>query len=184
MDIDEIKNVVKNTLSEKRYNHSLCVMEMAEKLAVKYSVDVEEARLVGLTHDIAKEMPDEEKLSYAKENNLPVDEIEKLSPGLLHGKIGADICKKKFGFSDEMCTAISLHTTGAANMNLLSKILFVADVIGADRTYGNVDYVRSLAFENLDKCILFILNFIIEDCIKKDKLIHINTINTRNYMLQ
>lgn len=184
MEIEEIKKIVKEKLSEERFYHSTCVMEMAEQLAKKYNIDTETAKLVGLTHDIAKEMPDEEKLNYAKQNNLTIDEIENLAPGLLHGKIGADICKKQFSFSDEMCTAISLHTTGKENMSILTKILFVADVIGKDRTYGDVEYVRNLAFEDLDKCILFILNHIIDDCIRKGKLIHQNTINARNYMLK
>lgn len=127
--IDVIKAVLKNKLSEARFFHSICVMEMCEKLAKQYNVDLEQARLVGLAHDIAKEMPSDEKLQYCKENNLPVDVVERFSPTLLHAKIGANICKNQFGFSKEMCNAIALHTTGSENMDMLSKILFVADAI-------------------------------------------------------
>lgn len=183
MELEEIKNILKNKLSEKRFYHSICVMEMCEKLAIHYNVDVNEAKLVGLSHDIAKEMPADEKIKYAEQNNLTIDNVEYSAPSLLHAKIGADICKKNFGFSDKMCTAISLHTTGGENMDMLSKILFVADAIGLDRTYPSADYARNLALENLDECIMFILNFTIEDCIKKNKPIHINTILARNYLM-
>lgn len=183
MNLEEIKNTIKNTLSEERFNHSLCVMDMCEKLATYYNVNVDDAKLIGISHDIAKEMPSEEKLKYAKENNIPFDDIEKSSPSLLHAKIGADICKKQFGFSDEMCRAISLHTTGGENMDMLSKILFIADTTGADRTYYSVDYVRDLAFKDLDECVLSVLNFIIQDCIEKDKPLHSNTILARNWLL-
>lgn len=183
MELEELKKILKNKLSEKRFYHSLCVMEMCEKLATHYNIDINEAKLVGLAHDIAKELSAEDKLNYAKENNLYVDNIEQFSPSLLHAKIGADMCKKQFGFSDSMCKAISLHTTGGENMDMLSKILFVSDAIGVDRNYPLVYYARNLALENLDECILFILNFTIEDCIKKNKPIHINTILARNYLL-
>lgn len=183
MELEKIKEILKNKLSEKRFYHSLCVMDMCEKLALHYNVNVNEAKLVGLSHDIAKEMPSNEKIEYAQKNNLPIDNIEFNAPSLLHSKIGADICKKTFGFSEEMCRAISLHTTGGENMDMLTKILFVSDAISLDRTYPSVDYARNLALENLDECIMFILNFTLEDCIKKNKPIHINTILARNYLL-
>ncbi len=183
MELEKIKNILKDTLSEKRFYHSICVMDMCEKLAMHYNQNVSKAILVGLTHDIAKEIPSDEKIKYAKENNISIDNVELSSPSLLHAKIGADICKKQFGFSDELCKAILLHTTGGENMDMLSKILFISDAIGIDRTYPSVDYVRNLAFEDLDASILFMLNFIVNDCIEKNKPIHANTISARNYLL-
>ncbi len=183
MEIEELKNVLKNKLSEKRFFHSICVMEMCEKLAKHYNVNIEEARLLGLAHDIAKEMPSDEKLKYAKDNNIPVCIVERYSPTLLHAKIGADICKKDFGFSDKMCRAISLHTTGGENMDLLSKILFIADGIGLDRTYENVDYIRDLAFKDLDESILYMLNLTIKECLERNSPIHTDTILARNWLL-
>ena len=43
--IDKIKQELKESLSEKRYIHSLGTMERAEELAKIYGVDVEKARL-------------------------------------------------------------------------------------------------------------------------------------------
>lgn len=183
MELEELKNILKNKLSEKRFYHSLCTMEMCEKLATHYNINVDEAKLIGLAHDIAKEMPSEEKLKYAAENNLSVDNVEKSAPSLLHAKIGADICKKQLGFSNKMCTAISLHTTGGENMDTLSKILFVSDGIGLDRHWEDVDYVRDLVLKDLDASVLYMLNLTIKDCVEKNKPIHINTILARNYLM-
>ena len=58
----QIKIDIKNVLSEKRYEHSIRVMERAEELARKYNVDIEKAILIGLAHDIAKDMPREENM--------------------------------------------------------------------------------------------------------------------------
>lgn len=183
MELKEIKNILKNTLSEKRFFHSICVMEMCEKLAKHYNVDIEDAKFVGLAHDIAKEMPSDEKLKYAKENNISVNTIEEASPTLLHAKIGADICKKQFGFSSKMCKAISLHTTGGENMDMLSKILFIADGIGLDRTYEDAEYIRNLAFKDLDASIVYMLNLTIKECLEKKSQIHTDTILARNWLL-
>lgn len=184
MQIEEIKNEVKEMLSEKRFYHSECVMERAIELAKIYNADVEKATLAGITHDIAKELSKEEKIQYANENGLPVDEIEKLSPGLLHGKIAADMCRKKYGFDEEIQGAITYHTTGKANMTLLEKIIFVADCSGKDRDFPDIEFFRDLCNKDLDKAVLYCLEYVLKDCIEKKKLIHPNTLNARNYMLQ
>ena len=101
----------------------------------------------------------------------------------LHGKIAADICKKKYDFDDEMCDAIANHTTGKENMTLLQKIIFVADKIDETRTYSDVKYYRNLASEDLNKAILEIINYVIKDKIESDKPILEQSIKTRNYIL-
>ena len=123
----QIKIDIKNVLSEKRYEHSIRVMERAEELARKYNVNVEKAVLIGLAHDIAKDMPREEKIKYVKLNNIPIDDFEKENIELLHAKIGADICNKKYGFTEDMQKAIKYHTTGNPKMDNLAKVLFIAD---------------------------------------------------------
>lgn len=183
MEIEIIKNILKTKLSEKRFYHSICVMEMCEKLAKFYNVNINEAKLVGIAHDIAKEIPSDEKIKYAKENNIPIDDVEACSPSLLHAKIGADICKKQFNFSDKLCNAIALHTTGGENMDILSKILFVSDAISMDRLWTDVELVRNLCLEDLNASVLYILNLTITNCLEKNKIIHINTIEARNYLL-
>ena len=75
MELKEIKEYVKNSMSEKRFYHSQCVMERAKELAQKYGYDKEIAAKVGIAHDIAKEIPDDEKLKYVKENNIRTDKI-------------------------------------------------------------------------------------------------------------
>lgn len=177
-DIEEIKKYLKSTLSEKRYLHSIETMKMAIKLAQKYNLDMQKVALTALTHDIGKELSYEEKIKYAKEKNIEIDEIEKKSPGLLHGKIGANIVKEKYKFPKDMQDAIKYHTTGHPNMDLLAKIIFVADKIEKTREYEEVEKVRKLAFEDIDKCIIYILNYNIKANKKNGKPVHKNSILT------
>ena len=93
MELKEIQKYVKNTLSEKRYNHCLGVMERAKELAIKYGADVETCAKIGIAHDVAKEIPEEEKIKYCIDNNIEIDEIERVNTSLLHAKIGKDIYK-------------------------------------------------------------------------------------------
>ena len=142
--LNEINEDIKKELSEERYKHSVGVMKKAEELAKIYRVNISEAKLVGLAHDIAKEMPKEAKFKYVEEKNIKIDEIEKINIGLLHGKIGADICKKRYDFSTDMQKAIEYHTTGNPNMNMLAKIIFVADKTEEGRSYSNAERQKEL----------------------------------------
>lgn len=49
---------------------------------------------------------------------------------MLHAKVGAMLAKVKYDIDDEeVLGAIRWHTTGKPNMNLLEKIVYVADYI-------------------------------------------------------
>lgn len=181
--IENIQKELKEKLSEKRYEHSLGVMKKAGELAKIYKIDTDIAELTGLAHDIAKEMTKEEKLEYAKKHHIEIDEIEKSNIGLLHAKIGADIAKNKYGFNIEMQNAIKYHTVTNPDMDLLAKIIFVSDKIEENREYEGVQELRKLAEINIDECMLKILDYTIKENIDKGKLVHPNSILTRNRLL-
>lgn len=185
MEYKEIENDVKSVLSEYRFTHSLGVAKKAIELAKIYGVQEEIAKKVGIAHDIAKEMTDEEMIEYAKANNIRIDEIETVKPSLLHGKIGADIAAKKFGFTQDMINAIKWHTTGRENMSMLEKIIYVADKTEENRkgTRFNLEKSRELSTQNIDETLIFLMNEFITYNVKNEWLIHPETINARNYIL-
>lgn len=184
--IEQIKEDLKQVLSEKRYIHSIGVMEMCEKLAKIYGVDIQNAKIAGLLHDIAKETTSEEKLEYAKQNNIEIDEIEKTNPQILHGKIGAHIAKVKYGVSKEIQNAIEYHTETNPNMDILAKIVYVSDKIELNRKDDNfeIKYERELATKDLDETVIYIINANIIKLIKKQKLIHPTILKTRNALIK
>lgn len=178
-----VRDYAKSILSEERYYHSKCVEERCVEYAKRYNADIEKARLVGIAHDIAKEMPTDEKIKFAKENNIKINDVEQKSPGLLHGPIGAKICEEKFGFSKDMVRAIEIHSTGTANMDMLSKILYVSDSTGVDRKYNDTEELHQLALKDIDQAILRMLDLTIKICLEKNKSIDIKTIEARNNYL-
>ena len=181
--IEDVKQELEKMLSPKRYEHSIGVMEKAIELAEIYGEDKEKAAYVALTHDIAKEMTDEELINYSIENNITITEDDKLIPMALHGIIGSNIVKKKYNFTDEMCDAIYYHTTGRPNMTLLDKIIYVADKCEeTTRISEHANELREIVKEKgLDEAILFVMDdWTLAKAIENKKLIHPNTIHTRN----
>ena len=185
----KINQDIQRELSEKRYNHSIGVMKKAEELAKLYKVNINKAKLVGLAHDIGKELSKEDKEKYLKENNIEIDRIEKINVGLLHGKIGADICKKRYDFTEDMQDAIKFHTTGNKDMDLLAKIIFVADKIEEGRKYKDknkmqeLELIREAAKENLDEAMLGLIDSSLIYTMQKKNLIHPDSISTRNQLI-
>ena len=158
MELKEIQEYVKKQLSEKRYNHSVGVMERSEELAKMYGADVEIAKKIGIAHDVAKEISEEDKLKYVKDNNIEIDEVERENTPLLHAKIGKDIAIKKFGFSESMGQAIANHTTGNKDMDIYSKILFIADRTSKERNFDDIEYIINLAKKDINEAVLYILD--------------------------
>ncbi len=186
MSLEKIEKDVKMRMSEKRFIHSQGVKKRIEELAKIYHIDVETAKKVGIAHDVAKEMSVEESMQYVKENGIILDDMEKKIPYLLHGKIGADYCKKKYGFTKEMQKAIEYHTTGNPNMDLLAKILYAADKTEENRKFVqyDIEYERKLANEDIDQALVFMLEETIKYNMEKRKLIHPDSILTRNDLLE
>ena len=156
--------------------------------APQWTINVEENRNTYVYYEIAgifvKELSKEEKVKYCRDNKIPIDEIELENPGLLHGKIAADMAKKEYNLPKEAQDAIIYHTTGRANMTIYDKILFVADSTSIDRKYENTDYFRHIAKKDLDEACIEILKFTIKDRVDEEKLLHINSVYALNYLLK
>ena len=183
MDIEELKDFLAKYIKRDshRYLHSLAVAKQAKLYAHAHGVDEEKAEKVGLMHDIAKEMTEEESLKYIKENNVKVAEDELKESDLLHGPIAADICKKELGFDEEMCDAIEHHSTAKANMSNLAKVLYCADKTDETRTYWDVEDYRKLALSDLDECTYAILVWWMDEYKKANREPLTNTKNAYEY---
>lgn len=180
---EEIYQIVKNKLSEKRFYHSECVVERCIEYAQLYGIDVEKMKIAGIAHDIAKEIPKEEQVKVAEAYGVQLDEIEKTHTPLIHAKLGAEIAKKDFGCSEDICESIKWHTTGKENMSMMEKILFMADATGKDRTFENTEYLYNLAKENINEAIIQLLKECITDVMNRSLLVHPDSIKAFNYMI-
>lgn len=183
--LNKIKKTLKKELDKDRYEHTLGVMYTSACLAMANGYDMEKAQLAGLLHDCAKCIPNEKKLKICAKNNIPVTQVEKDNPFLLHAKVGAFLARILYEVEDEeILHAISVHTTGAPAMNTLDKIVFIADYIEPKRDKAaNLKEIRKTAFEDLDEALKMILCDTIHylNGSKNDKNIDPMTLETYHY---
>ena len=100
-----------------------------------------------------------------------------------HSIAGSLLVSEKFNVTDEdILNAIKFHTTGRENMSKLEKIVFLADIISADRNFEGVEFLRQISEENLDLAVFYALKFSIENLARKKAPIHIDTINAYNFL--
>lgn len=177
---EEVYEIVKSELSEERFAHSEGVAQRCEEFARLNGVDIEKAKLVGIAHDIAKEVPKEVRIKIAIENGIELDEFEKENTSLIHAKLGAKICKDRFGFSDDMCRAIEAHTTGKKDMSLLDKILYLSDCCDHTREFEGVDDIYKAGIQSLDEGYILALTRKIEYTLMKRCKIHKDSIDAYN----
>ncbi len=184
MDWTKSYTMVKETLSERRFRHTLGVMDLAEKLAMNYNVEIEKARLAALLHDCARGWPEWQLLKKAEDFAIVVTEIDRSQPELLHAPIAAELARREHGVSDPaVVEAIRWHTTGHEQMDDLAKIIYVADSLELGREYPGVDRLRQEMYTGLDQICLSVLNHTLSYLLETDKLIHPQSIRARNELL-
>lgn len=184
MEINNIINKLCSQLDSFRFKHSINVMEVSEALAKHYGADVHKANISGVLHDCGKNYKGAEALEYVKGIPYEPDNIETLQPKLLHGVIGKHLAKTMYNIDDqEILNAIHWHTTGRAGMDILEKIVYIADYIEPLRSFEGIEEIRKIAFENLDECIVRCSESTIRFIIERGVLLHSKTVETRNYSL-
>lgn len=158
-DFHKIKKTLEKHLDKERYEHTLGVAYTAASLAMRYEESMEDAFLAGLLHDCAKCISNEKKIQICEKHNIPISPAEQNNPFLLHAKAGAWIAQKKYEVHNEtVLAAIRSHTTGRPGMTTLEKIVYIADYIEPGRCHApNLSGIRHLAFLDLDKALLKIL---------------------------
>ena len=182
--IEKIKEDLKNTLSEYRYEHSILVAQEAKKLACHYNVDEKKAYISGLVHDIAKEFSDEENVLWIKKYDLNNELLLPKYKKIIHADIGSVVVKEKYNLDEEICNAVLYHTTGSVNMTLLDKIVFVSDKISRKTKNKAIDEITQLAYENIDKALITLL-IIQKNKLESDKKsMHPNSIKLLQNLMQ
>ena len=155
----DLQKKMKKKLTDDRYEHTLGVMYTAAALAMRHSVDMDEALLAGLLHDCAKCYSDEKKFELCEKYGVILTDVERTNTSLIHAKLGAVLAQEKYDVDNEaVCRAIATHTTGAPAMDLLQQIVFIADYIEPHRDRAlHLDEIRYTAFQDLDRACEMIL---------------------------
>lgn len=185
MNYDEIIKNLSVVLKNKRLEHSIGVSQTAVELAELYGGDAVKAKIAGILHDCARNMPKNNLLQMLEAFAIVIDDVELCEPALLHARVGAHLAKKVYGIEDaEICQAIAVHTVGASHMTLLDKIIYLADFIEPGRDFPGVEKIRRIAKLDLDQALLAAFDHTILYIIDRKGFIHPDTIAARNSLLR
>lgn len=184
MTIDEMKQLLQASLPPKRYKHSVHVYETALELAKSHKLPEEKIAICALLHDCGREIASKESAAKADALGIAIDDVERNQPILLHAKLGVYYAQTKYGVTDkEILEGISQHTTGAAHMTDLAKVVFLADMIEPGRDFPGIEDLRKLAHKSLDKAMLKAYSNTIEYLLAGGQLIHPHCIDGYNELM-
>jgi predicted HD superfamily hydrolase involved in NAD metabolism len=181
---EDIKVKLRSMLTPHRYAHSLGVEKMAAALSERYEQNTEKISIAALVHDCAKNIPDDRLLDMANKYGVELDEVSMAERALIHGPLGAAIAHDYFDIDDkEILHAVAVHTTGCKDMNMIDKIIYLADFTEEGRKYEGVAYLRELAFKDLNTALIKSFDNTIQYVISLNSLLHPNTIYARNSLI-
>ncbi len=181
--IERIEKAVQAALPGKRWKHTLGVRESAVSLAHEHGVDPFKAEVSALLHDYAKYWSRDDLWSIMLK--LPeAAEMGDFDHQLWHAPVGAYLAEHEFGITDtEILDAIRYHTSGRPGMNMLEKVLCLADYIEPNRDYEGVEVLRNASKRSIEEALLLGMDLTIRLLIEKQKTIFPFTIISRNAML-
>lgn len=179
-----IHEKLKNSIGIKRYEHSVNVMNVSIDLANHYGYSTKKAAMAGLLHDCGKLQDKKNILKLTQDFGIILDNVTKNNKELVHALLGKELAKREYNVEDEeILDAIRFHTTGRENMNLIEKIVYIADVIEPNRDFPGIEKIRNMAYKDIDRSVLYSMNNTIKFLIDKGWLVHLDTIKGRNQLL-
>ncbi len=198
-ELEKIKSDVYSLQGEKRFSHTLAVVDEAEYISKACGLsdaETEKAKLAALLHDITKKFSDEEQAEMFKKYNIDIFS----APPTMHEKTGAYFARERYGkdiVDDDIFSAIFHHTTGGTNMSELDMIIFIADyteetrkpeICRKTREYlhaecEKLDHDRERAKALLKDITLRIIGNTLEFLMREKQRIDIRTVEAWNSMI-
>ena len=152
-DLNELKELVEQRVSPKRFSHVLGVERCAARLASSLIPDsISEVRAAAILHDVSKQLPYAEQIDLLNEAGFELNDEDMLTEGVLHSFTAPIIIKRDFEkFStDDILSATLKHTVGDEEMSIFDKIIFISDYAEDTRTYDSCIMVRDRLFEGFE----------------------------------
>ncbi len=178
--INKLDDFIKVRLNEKRYRHTMGVVETAGALAERYGADPEKTYIAALFHDACKNLDIDEMNSLVEKYEIGYVYFDK--PQLAHSKLAAAILEDRFEVKDRVILdAVAYHTTGRENMGLVEKIIFIADAVEPNRSYPEAKMLHRLAFQDLDRAGLEIADRSIQRVTASGMYLDEDTVKARDW---
>lgn len=169
--VEEVHETLKNKVTKKRLRHSEGVLQYSKKLCKIHGYESGACEVAAIAHDLFRDIPKNELLVLARNYEIPIMDIERKNPILLHGKIAARYLGEKFGHLEkieEIMEAVSYHTGGFPFTSYVGYITFISDGLEYGRKFKDVESLRELSFKSLEKSFEEVLRNTLKYTLKKD----------------
>ena len=160
--MEQLETVVVGLLNPNRVAHVLGCRDTAAELARRWGADETDAARAGLLHDSTKAIDGPLQLTLCQAYGTILNDFGYKYPKTLHALTGSLVADRIFGENEAVVSAICSHTTGKADMNLLEKIIYVADYMEPNRNFPGVEKLRELAFRDMDAALRLGLEMTLE----------------------
>ena len=151
--MEQLEPIVLGLLKPDRVKHVLGCRDTAVELARRWGASEEDAARAGLLHDVTKALDGPLQLTLCDAYGRILSDFSRRYPKTLHALTGSLVAERIFGENRAVVEAIRSHTTGKADMNLLEKILYVADYMEPNRDFSGVEKLRSLAYTDITEAL-------------------------------
>ena len=181
---EDILNDVSSKLSQKRFEHTLGVVEEAGNLALLYGVDEQKAKLAALLHDCSRYMPLEQMIEVSKKSKFKDKYPEDVfGAELYHAMASEVVASEQYGIDDiDVLKAVRYHTTGCDNMTDLMCVVYCADMIEPTRSFPGVDELRAQKEAGLERLCYLCSEHTIKYLLAKGQSVHRSSYDFYNYL--
>ena len=167
-------------------SHIYRVRDVALELAAPHNIDLQQAELGALAHDVCRAVPGEDLIRMASELDVPVSDVEQDFPLLLHGPVGAELLRKEEDLNDNILyEAVRWHSTAHASLDPLGKLVFLADKLDPQKAavYSYQAKLHDMALESLDLALLEFLSREMAKRIEGGGTVHPASVDARNSLI-
>lgn len=157
----ELEAKVRGMIKEKRFVHSLGVVEVSRMLAERFGLSSDDAAYIGVYHDAYRYQADGTAPAYCRAHGVEVFPEEEKEPMLLHGALAAIHFPQdaEGDVPEYFQAAVRHHTLGHKEMGRYGAILYIADYMEPGRKHlDDDDRRRILSGERLEDMIITIMD--------------------------
>ncbi|BBH21342.1 HD domain-containing protein [Paenibacillus baekrokdamisoli] len=183
MNREAMIEAVRAEMPERRWIHTMGVMETSIILAKRFGEDPDRAEQAAILHDVAKYWKTSRMETIIREEGLPAELLE-FDKELWHAPVGAFVAEHQFAVKDiEVLDAIRFHTSGRVGMTQMDKVVCLADYMEPGRDFPGVHKIRELAEHSLEKALIAGFDSTISYLLEQGKRIFPLTVAARNDLL-
>ena len=175
-----------NSLPDGLQAHIYRVRDVAQELAARHGIDPDRAELGALAHDVCRAVPGDDLLKMSANLGVPVTDVDRDFPLLLHGPVGAALLRKEDDLTDlALYEAVRWHSTAHASLDDLGKLIFLADKLEPQKAavYSYQARLHKMALESLDLALLEFLTREMAARIEKGETVHPASVDARNSLV-